>query len=127
MVVRSFVRPSVFNRKVRKSAQKIQRKEFTYDRKVRIGAQLANGKVFDLGQCVLCLFWMSGSTDKFREKEIVPSPAEDARLAGVAHGGPWREDGPGGAESGAQTKLYAEDHRLGYGVCAQATSVEHGK
>ena len=88
---------------------------------MRIGAQLANGKVFDLGQCVLCLF------GKFREKGIVPSPAEDARLAGVAHGGPWREDGPGGAESGAQTKLYAEDHRLGYGVCAQATSAEHGK
>ena len=94
---------------------------------MRIGAQLANGKVFDLGQCVLCLFWMSGSTDKFREKEIVPSPAEDARLAGVAHGETWREDGQGGAESVAQTKLYAEDHRLGYGVCAQATAAEHEK
>ena len=88
---------------------------------MRIGAQLANGKVFDLGQCVLCLF------GKFREKGIVPSPAEDARLAGVAHGGTWREDGQGGEESVAQTKLYAEDHRLGYGVCAQATSAEHGK
>ena len=99
----------------------------TYDRKVRIGAQLANGKVFYLGQCVLCLLWMSVSTGKFREKEIVPSHEEDARLAGVAHGGTWREDGQGGAESVAQTKLYAEDHRLGYGVCAQATSAEHGK
>ena len=70
---------------------------------------------------------MSVSTGKFREKEIVPSPEEDARLSGVAHGGTWREDGQGGEESVAQTKLYAEDHRLGYGVCAQATSAEHGK
>ena len=126
--MRSFVRQA--KRLQSKSAHKRSKnskKRITYDRKVRIGAQLANGKVFDLGQCVLCLFWMSGSTDKFREKEIVPSPAEDARLAGVVHGGPWREDGPGGAESGAQTKLYAEDRRLGYGVRAQATSAEHGK
>ena len=74
-----------------------------------------------------CLFWMSVSTGKFCEKEIVPSPEEDARLSGVAHGGTWKEDGQGGEENVAQTKLYAEDRRLGYGVCAQATSAEHGK
>ena len=106
---------------------KNSKKRITYDRKVRIGAQLANGKVFYLGQCVLGLFWMSASTGNFREKEIVPSPEEDARLSGVAHGGTWKEDGQGGEENVAQTKLYAEDRRLGYGVCAQATSAEHGK
>ena len=37
------------------------------------------------------------------------------------------EDGQGGEENVAQTKLYAEDRRLGDGVCAQATSAEHGK
>ena len=66
-----------------------------------------------------CLFWMSVSTGKFRE--------EDARLYGVAHGGTWKEDGQGGEENVAQTKLYAEDRRLGYGVCAQATAAEHEK
>ena len=94
---------------------------------MRIGAQLANGKVFYLGQCVLGLFWMSVSTGKFREKETAPNPEEDARLSGVAHGGTWKEDGQGGEENVAQTKLYAEDRRLGYGVCAQATAAEHEK
>ena len=70
---------------------------------------------------------MSVSTGKFREKEIVPSPEEDARLAGVAHGGTWREDGQGVEESVAQTRLDGEDRRVGCGVCAQATSAEHGK
>ena len=106
---------------------KNSKKRITYDRKVRIGAQLANGKIVYLGQCVLCLLWMSVSTGKFREKEIVPSHEEDARLAGIAHGGTWRGDGQGGGENVAQTRVYAEDRRLGYGVCAQATSAEHGK
>ena len=82
----SFVRQA--KRLQSKSAHKRSKnskKRITYDRKVRIGAQLANGKVFYLGQCVLGLFWMSVSTSKFRGKEIVPSPEEDARLAGVAH------------------------------------------
>ena len=104
--VRSFVRQA--KRLQSKSAykrSKNSKKRITYDRKVRIGAQLANGKVFYLGQCVLGLFWMSASTGNFREKEIVPSPEEDARLAGVAHGETWREDGQGGEENVAQTRL----------------------
>ena len=65
-----------------------------------------------------CLFWMSVSTGKFREKEIVPSPEEDARLAGVAHGGIWREDGRSVGGKVAQTELYVEGRRVGCGVCA---------
>ena len=71
--------------------------------------------------------WIFVSTGKFREKEIAPNPEEDARLSGVAHGGTWKEDGQGGVENVAQTKIYAEDRRLGYGVCAQATAAEHEK
>ena len=103
------------------------KKRTTYDRKVRLGAQLASGKVFYLGQSVLYLLWMSVSTGKFREKEIAPNPEEDARLSGVAHGGTWRDDGQGVNESVAQTKLYVEDRRVGSGVSAQATSAKHGK
>ena len=76
-----------------------------HDREVRIGIPLENGKVVDLGQCVLYLLWMSVSTGKFREKEIAPNPEEDARLSGVAHGGTWKEDGQGGEENVAQTRL----------------------
>ena len=94
---------------------------------MRLGAQLASGKVFYLGQSVLYLLWMSVSTGKFREKEIAPNPEEDARLSGVAHGGTWRDDGQGVNESVAQTKLYVEDRRVGSGVSAQATSAKHGK
>lgn len=61
---RSFVRQSVFNRRRLNSKERT-----TYDRKVRIGAQLPNGEVFYLGQCVLCLLWMSVATGKFREKD----------------------------------------------------------
>jgi hypothetical protein len=61
---RSFVKQSVFNRKRMNSKERT-----TYDRKVRISAQLPNGKVVYLGQCVLCLLWMSVATGKFREND----------------------------------------------------------
>ena len=102
IAVRSFVRQA---KRLQSKKGMNSKKRTTYDRKVRIGAQLANGKVFYLGQCILGLFWMSASTGNFREKEIVPSPEEDARLAGVAHGETWREDGQGGEENVAQTRL----------------------
>ena len=89
-----------------------------YDQKVRIGARLANGKVLYLGQCVLHQLTLSLSAGKFRAKEIAPNPEEDTRLAGVAHGGIWKEDGRSVGGKVAQTELYVEGRRVGCGVCA---------
>ena len=72
------------------------RKVRMYDRKVRIGARLANGEVVYLGQCVLHQLGFSALAGKFREKrKCARSYSEGARLAGVAHGGIWKEDGQG--------------------------------
>ena len=62
---RSFVRQSVFNRKRLNSKERT-----TYDRKVRIGAQLANGNVFYLGQCVLqTMYTVKMLSDGWRDSE----------------------------------------------------------
>ena len=54
------------------------------------------------------------STGKFREKEIVPSPEEDARLSGVAHGGTWKETGS--AERRIWLKQNSTQRIVGWGT-----------
>jgi len=95
-----------------------------YDRKVRIGARLANGEVVYLGQCVLHQLGFSVLAGKFREKESVPDPTRRApdSLALLTAGYGRRTGRASSGDCGSNRTLRAEGHQVGCEVCAQATS-----